>query len=74
MPLSLYSVVYHGPPTHPNIHPSMSYSSCPVSTPALPLFPAEIVSSSKHNEKAKDCEEDDSISCHHQTTGPPLNL
>lgn len=63
------------PPTYSLIPPFMSYSSCLLSiTPTLPLFPAEIVSSSEHDEKAKDCEEDDSIPCHHQTTGPPLNL
>lgn len=61
-------------PTHPPNHLSISFCSCPLSTPTLPLFPAEIISSSKNDEKAQDCEEDDGISCHHQTTGAPLNL
>lgn len=63
------------PPTYSLIPPSTSYSSCLLSVaPTLPLFPAEIVSSSEHDEKAKDGEEDDGIPRHHQTTGPPLNL
>lgn len=48
-------------------------SGCPLS-PALPLLPAEIISSSKHHEKAKDGEEDDGVPCHHQATGTQLNL
>ncbi|KAG7227272.1 hypothetical protein INR49_000276 [Caranx melampygus] len=40
----------------------------------LPLLPAEVIATSKHDEEAKDGEEDDSISCHHQTTGTPLDL
>lgn len=55
------------PPTHPSIRPSVRL----LSVGTLPLLPAEVVPTSKHNKKAKDGEEDDSISCHHQTAGPP---
>lgn len=40
----------------------------------LPLLPAEVVPASKDKKKAKDGEEDDNISCHHQATGTPLDL
>lgn len=40
----------------------------------LPLLPAEVISSSKHEEEAKDGGKDDPVSSHHQTTRPPLDL
>lgn len=39
----------------------------------LPLFPTEIISSSKDEEKALDCEENDSIASQHKATGSPLD-
>lgn len=62
VPLSLQSL--HSP-THPSV--------CALSTCTLPLLPAEVVPTAKHNKKAKDGEEDDGVSCHHQTTGTPLD-
>lgn len=64
---------FNYPPTHPSIHPSICPSVCPLSEGALPLLPAEVVPASKHDKEAKDGEEDDSISCHHQTAGTPLD-
>lgn len=40
----------------------------------LPLFPTEIISSSKDEEKALNCEENDSIASQHKATGSPLDL
>lgn len=39
----------------------------------LPLFPTEIISSSKDEEKALNCEENDSIASQHEATGSPLD-
>lgn len=39
----------------------------------LPLFPTEIISSSKDEEKALNCEENDSIASQHKATGSPLD-
>lgn len=60
---------FNYPPTHPSIHPSV----CPLSDGPLPLLPAEVVPTSKHDKEAEDGEEDDSVSCHHQTAGAPLD-
>lgn len=40
----------------------------------LPLLPAEVIPTSKHNKKAKNGEKDDSVSSHDQTAGAPLDL
>lgn len=39
----------------------------------LPLFPTEIISSSKDEEEALNCEENDSVAGQHKTTGSPLD-
>lgn len=58
----------------PSIYPSICPSVWPLSKGTLPLLPAEVVATSKHNEKAQDCEEDDGVSCHHEAAGTPLDL
>ena len=40
----------------------------------LPLLPTEIISSSKDEEEALNCEENDSVASQHKTTGSPLDL
>lgn len=40
----------------------------------LPLLPAEVIPTSEDEKEAKDGEENDSVSCHHQGTGAPLDL
>lgn len=39
----------------------------------LPLFPTEVISSSKYEEKALNCEKNDSIASQHKATGSPLD-
>lgn len=58
---------FNYPPSHPPI------SVCLLSKNTLPLLPAPVIPTSKHDKKAKDGEEDDSVSRHHQSTGTPLD-
>lgn len=59
---------------HLTTHSSMPPLLCLVTIQrTLPLLPAEVIPTSKHHKKAKNGEEDDSVSCHHQTTGTPLD-
>lgn len=63
----------HLSPTLPTYHqsdlPFLMSALCP-----LPLLPAEVIPTSKHNKKAKNGEKDDSVSSHDQTAGAPLDL
>lgn len=64
---------FNHPPIHSLIHPSVPLFFRLSSRGNLPLLPAEIITPSKYHKKAKDGEEDDSVSCHHETTGTPLD-
>ncbi len=40
----------------------------------LPLFPAKVISTSEYQEETQNGQKNDTIACHYQATGAPLDL